>query len=579
MSFVRGMLTFPSAVERCLSAIFFGMCVVTAFAVPAKRDRCWLKLADGTAIEATRMGDETIHFYLTDDGQYLQCDSLDIAHFVEPDAIHKRWKSRLEKRQNVRTRRNAVKRQKSYPSSISGSKRGLVILVQFPSLPFQFSNSTFQDYFNKEGYTDDLNRGSVHDYFYDSSYGQFDFSFDVVGPITMSQSLAYYGANNKNGDDQHPAVMVTEAVHMLDDEVDFSQYDWDGDGVVEQIYIIHSGFDEAQSGTRNDIWSHAWTLTEAKDENDGNGPVLVDGVIIDSYATSSELRDNNGTKISGIGTACHEFSHCFGLPDTYDTAGHNFGMRSWDLMDYGEYNGDGGTPAGFTSYERMFCGWLEPIELNEATIVRDMPALTSEPVAYILRNSGKYDEYYLLENRQQESWDSHLAGHGMLILHVDYDSLAWMENTLNTVRSHQRMTIIPADNLLYTYTLAGDPWPGTTGNTELSNTSIPAATLYNMNADGSTYMDHSFTEISESADGLISFIFDEEVLGIGDAERINDKGQMINDNAVYDLAGRRIDNSKFKIQNSSQSSGAGGAKLQKGIYIQSGKKYLITTTQ
>ena len=550
--------------RKVVLPFIFVICVLTVFAVPAKRERCTLKLADGTSIEATRMGDETIHFYVTDDGQYLQCDTSDIAHFVELDAIHNRWKSRVAKRQSVRTKRIDSRRRKAQQTTIYGSKRGLVILVEFPQTPFHYTNSTFNDYFNKEGYTDNLNTGSVHDYFFDASYGQFDFSFDVVGPVTMSQPLAYYGGNNQNGDDQHPAVMVAEAVRMLDDEVDFSQYDWDGDGVVEQIYIIHSGYDEAQSSTRNDIWSHAWTLTEAQEENDGDGPVFVDGVFIDSYATSSELRNKSGTSISGIGTACHEFSHCFGLPDTYDTMGRNFGMDSWDLMDYGEYNGDGGTPAGFTSYERMFCGWLQPIELIEATTVLNMPALTSEPACYILRNSGKYDEYYLLENRQKESWDTCLGGHGLLILHVDYDSLAWVENTINTIRSHQRMTIIPADNMPYhRFTLAGDPWPGTSGKTELSNTSTPAATLYNENAEGNLLMNHSFTEISESADGLISFIFDEDIL-LGIDEIKNEKLKMKNEEAVYDLSGRKIANSQ-----------SSNRKLLRGLYIQDGKKILI----
>ena len=547
--------------RKVLLLLTLGLFSLTAFAVPAKRERCWLTLADGTSIEATRMGDETIHFYVTDDGQYLQCDNQDIAHFVEPDVIHNRWKARLEKRQKARASRKSARSREHARKTMTGSKRGLVILVQFPQTPFHYTNEDFQHQFNDVGYTDDINIGSVHDYFLDASYGQFDFSFDIVGPIIMSQPLEYYGANNEVGDDQHPAIMVAEAVQMIDDEVDFSQYDWDGDGVVEQIYIIHSGHDEAQSNTRNDIWSHAWTLTEAVEEGDGDGPVTVDGVLIDSYATSSELRGKTGYAISGIGTACHEFSHCFGLPDFYDTVGRNFGMSNWDLMDYGEYNGDGGNPAGFTSYERMFCGWLNPIELIEPTAVQDMPALTSEPVAYILRNSGKYDEYYLLENRQKVSWDARLSGHGMLILHVDYDSLAWAENTVNTVRDHQRMTIIPADNMpIFSLTLAGDPWPGTSGKTELSDYSTPAATLYNPNANGDKLMNHSITEITESADGLISFIFDEEALGLNEVH----SSQSIVHSDIYDLSGRAL--STFNAQRST---------LRRGIYIQDGKKLLI----
>lgn len=526
------------------------LCAITAFAVPAKRERCTLRLADGSTIEATWMGDEVMHFYQTDDGRCLKCDDSGIAHFVDAEALHQTWKARAHKRQAARNRRYASSRRKAR-GAMTGSKRGLVILVQFPYTSFHYTKTTFEHFFNEEGYLDDINQGSVRDYFLDASYGQFDFSFDVIGPVTMSEQLYYYGRNNENGDDQHPAIMVREAIEMIDDEVDFSQYDWDGDGEVEQIFIIHSGYDEAQSRMNDDIWSHAWTLSEAIEEGDGDGPIVVDGVVIDSYATSSELRNSLNTYISGIGTACHEFSHCFGLPDFYDTDGRNFGMNSWSLMDYGEYNGNGGTPVGFTSYERMFCGWLIPTELTYPIQITNMPALTSEPVAYILRNSGKSDEYYLLENRQKESWDKYIGGHGMLVLHVDYDSLAWAENAVNVFRNHQRMTIIPADNILYSGTLAGDTWPQN-GKTELSDTSSPAATLYNPNAEGNYLMNHSISQISESDDGLISFIFDEEALGIRSSLMEEGRGKGI----IYDLQGRKW------------------SEPAKGIYIQDGKKVL-----
>ena len=524
-------------------------CAMMAFAVPAKRERCTLILADGSTIEATWMGDETMHFYETDEGLLLQCDKNGIAHFVDAEKLREQWKAKTYKRQAARANRLASRRRKA-GDHMTGSKRGLVILVQFPDVPFHYTNSYFQHFFNEEGYFDEINIGSVHDYFLSASYGQFDFSFDIIGPITMKDSLYHYGGNNAYGDDQHPAVMVAEAVQKVDRIVDFSQYDWNRDGEVEQIFFIHSGYDEAQSHTDNDIWSHAWTLAEALEEGDGNGPILVDNVLIDSYATSSELRGRTGTNIAGIGTACHEFSHCFGLPDFYDTDGKNFGMNTWSLMDYGEYNGNGGTPVGFTSYERMFCGWLEPTELTYPTCVTNMPALTSEPVAYILRNSGKEDEFYLLENRQKESWDKYIGGQGMLVLHVDYDSLAWTDNAVNVFRDHQRMTIIPADNILYKGTLAGDPWPGTSGKTELSDSSTPAATLYNPNANGEKLMNHSISEISESSNGLISFIFDEEALNLDDlnADLNLNKG-------IYNLAGQRLE------------------RPQKGLNIINGKKY------
>ena len=187
-------------------------------------------------------------------------------------------------------------------------------------------------------------------------------------------------------------------------------------------------------------------------------------------------------------------------------------MDVWDLMDYGSYNGAEGcgeTPAPFTSYERMYCGWLTPTELTDPCEVKDMPAITDQPVAYLIRNSnGSYPgEYYLLENHQQEGWDAYAPAHGMLVLHVDFNSTAWRDNLVNSLVTHQRMTIVPGDNRLAHFNVSGDTWPGTTSNRALTDTSTPAAKLYNPNANGVKYLSHPITEITET-NGMISFLFD-----------------------------------------------------------------------
>lgn len=493
--------------------------VAEASAAPAKRMRHMLTLADGTSIEAVLMGDETLHYFQTDDGRCLQCDSSGIARFVDAETQRA---SKVNAARRIRQRnaaRLAKRRSASAGTAMTGSKRGLVVLAEFTDVHFSLPGADFQRLFNEKGYSDATNSGSVRDYFLDQSYGQFDFCFDVVGPITLPHPRSYYGNNNSAGDDLLPATMVADALRLADAHVNFRDYDWDGDGEAEHVYVIHAGYDEAQSGTNADIWSHAWTLTEAAEENpnDGHGAIVLDGTRIDSYATSAELQGRIGKIITGIGTICHEFSHCFGLPDIYDTLGRNFGMDVWDIMDYGNYLGgdnSGGTPAGFTSYERMFCGWLRPTVLEEPIMVGRMPALTDAPEAFILYNSGTPNEYYLLENRQKKGWDSYLPSHGLLILHVDYDAEAWEDNEVNVDASHPRLTIIPADNIRSRFTVTGDTWPGTRGKTELTDTSSPAAMLYQANANGKYSMGHSITEIAETPDGHIAFRFDK---GLPDA--------------------------------------------------------------
>lgn len=482
-------------------------------AIPARRVRKSIQLADGTAIEATLRGDENVHFYLSDEGRTFQY-SEEKSCYVEVDAasLASRWTQKLEARNSKRKARSERRKAQwgSDSNPISGVKKGIVILVNYTDKKMTYGNDVYNDYFNKPGYNGNGMSGSVHDYFYNCSYGQFDLSFDVVGPVTVSRNLAYYGSNNYAGDDMYAAQMVAEAVQLADPLVNFADYDWDGDGEVDQVYVIYAGYGEAQGGASNTIWPHEYELSEASYYRDGPGALNLDGVVIDTYACSCELNGYRGSKLDGIGTACHEFSHCMCIPDMYDTSGYNFGMNKWDLMDYGTYNGandDATCPAPYTSYERMYCGWLTPTELFDPCEITDMPAITDAPVAYMIRNSGAPNEYYLLENHQKKGWDKYAGGHGMLVLHVDFDSYAWSQNTVNTISSRQRMTIIAADNSYSSYTLSGDTWPGTSNKTELSNTSYPAAKMYNTNAQGEKLLGHTISDIKEE-NGLVSFVFD-----------------------------------------------------------------------
>lgn len=527
--------------KKILTLVLLALVSGIVMAVPAKRIKRTITLADGTTVEVERRGDEHVHFYAAEDGRLFQfSEERKCFDPISREAIEKRWTKKIQENNERRLARSVKRKAKwgAEKNPISGKKKGLVILVNFQDKKMIYSNANFQDFFNKEGYSQNGISGSVHDYFWDASYGQFDLTFDVVGPVTVSKSLSYYGQNDSGGNDVHAAAMIGEAVKLANPSVDFSDYDWDGDGEVDQVYVIYAGYGEAQSEIANTIWPHEYDLYSANYYGDGPGILTLDGVKINTYACSCELNGSTGTKMDGIGTACHEFSHCMCLPDMYDTNGRNFGMDSWDLMDYGSYSGpnfNGGCPAPYTSYERMYCGWLSPIELQDPAIIKDMPALTDEPVAYMIRNSGNRNEYYLLENHQKTGWDKYAGGHGMLVLHVDYDANAWINNSVNTTASRQRMTIIPADNKLTNLTLAGDPWPGTSLNRELTDTSSPKATLYNYNANNQKLMGHPITEITE-LNGKISFLFDGGVvIGTPDglaAEEITDKGFTATWNAV-----------------------------------------------
>ena len=558
-----------------------------AWSIPAKRIPFTVTNSDGTVLTLVLCGDESYHFFTTTDG-VPAVKGEDGDWQLKPewtDSLHQTWLERNQRRNARRIERAERRRAQRVPfgqsSYVTGQKKGIVILINFPDLSMK-SNHTkavFEDMFNKVGYTEDNHYGSVHDYFYDQSYGQLDLTFDIFGPVTATESYKYYGANDVNGNDMRVATLTAEICKTADKECDinWSDYDWDGDGEVDQVYIIYAGVGEAESWEEDRIWPHEWTLDEGLEEGDGDGSFTLDGVTINTYAMSDELPNSQTSKkLNGIGTACHEFSHCLGLPDLYDISYNGgYGMGSWDIMSGGNYNGynyHGECPPGYTAYERWFTGWLDLTELKEATTITGMPDLQDEPVAYIIRNDGNNDEYFILENRQAKGWYAYTedvtGSHGMLVCHVDYNKNAWKNNNVNAKAKHQRMTIIPAAGVYGT--LMGEPnnmyyvvtadqyhsqlFPGSDSITVLDNDSHKdcGGTLFSKNTDGTYLMNKPITDITEQ-DGLISFKF----MGGGDPVAIRD----ITANPSTATDGKQAPTAYYTLQ---------GIKVdapQSGIYI------------
>lgn len=531
------------------------MLAASAFAVPAKRVKRQVQQPDGSVLTVMLRGDENFHYTSTEDGQplvqradgaycYATLDSngkltasAQVAHDVESRGAaelsflnyytaesqkvrslgmerakqrNARRMARLANRGVVDASGKPVRRVMAGATGgegigVTGKRKGLVILVNFKDKKMQskHTQAEWNDYFNKVGYNKYGNNGSVHDYFYAQSYGKLDLEFDVIGPVTVSKNMASYGANDAQGNDIDPAGMIKEACELAyaKEKMDMSQYDWDGDGAVDQVYVIYAGYGEAAGGEANTIWPHEWDI------QGGGYSLVLGGQRIRTYACSSELNGGSGTYISGIGTACHEFSHCMGIPDFYDTAGGGcFGMDAWDLMDYGSYGGDGYEPTGYNTYEKWVSGWIEPTILTEPCYIKNMKPLSDAPEACVVFNEANKNEYYIFENRQLKGTDVALPNHGMLVIHVDYDQKVWFDNEVNNTSNHQRFTVVPADNKLTSETVSGDTYPGTTKSTELTDTSKPAATLFNANSDGRKFLGKPVTEITEK-DGLISFTF------------------------------------------------------------------------
>jgi len=395
-----------------------------------------------------------------------------------------------------------------------GERHQLVVLAAFNDRTFVGDeDATLVQWnliFNARNLTETPFRGSVHDYFYAQSYGTFDLTFDLEYVKVKGDAVKY--ASDAD-DDENSQYLVQDIMEQLvqNPTIDWSLYDWNGDGFINQLLIIYAG--HGMNDTRGDnlIWPHQWWMSDHL--KDGQMGVYCDPIPVtyndkeykvDCYCALAELTKDND--YGSFGTICHEYTHCFGFPDFYN--GSTKYVGSWDLMDYGNYNGDGYCPAGYSAHERWMMGWLTPTELSTTTTITNMPTLSDEPQAYLIRNDGHQDEYYIIENRQQIGWDAGLPGSGIIIFHVDYDPDLWVSTIYypNTY-SNKHYIIIPANNIPSASSYIWQDWAYPyNDNDSLTNNSEPPAVLYHENTDGTMLMNKSLYDMAVVGD-LASFRF------------------------------------------------------------------------
>lgn len=478
-------------------------------AVPAKRG-IWktFTLKTGQTVQVQLCGDEFLHFWEDKDGNRYSYDTSD---GLKP-ANMAQLRTRAQVMRQQACPDNIIKKSLltgangstslTRASSYMGKKRCLILLAQFSDKKFTMNDpkAFYNRVANEPGFSEGNFKGSVADYFKAQSNGKFEMNFDVMGPYTLGEQ-AYYGKNEGDQQDVNVQAMISGCLGKAASEgIDFSPYDWDGDGEMEMVFVVYAGRGEATGGDVNTIWPHKGRMTN---------PVKCGNKTLTNYACSNELSTSN--EVDGIGTICHEFSHCFGYPDAYDVNYSGlYGMGTWDLMCQGNYNGNGFTPAGYTAYEKYAAGWITPIELKENTSVSGMKPLAEGGDAYIFKNPNNSDEYYLIENRQKKGWDAGLAGSGIIINHIDYNLKAWNYNIPNSMMSgindHERITLIPADNIKSDKNEENDPWPYGNKN-RLANNTTPACNTYNLNTDGTKLMNIILSDMAIAADGTASFTF------------------------------------------------------------------------
>jgi immune inhibitor A len=311
---------------------------------------------------------------------------------------------------------------------VVGTVKALVLLVDFSDKAATETNQHYVDMLFTSG---TYATGSLRDFYWEASYNKLTVTGAVSGQggptagwYRAPQPYSYY-TNGNYGFGAYPQnaqKLVEDVVDLADPFVNFADYDNDGDGFVDALFIVHAGPGAEATGNVNDIWSHQWGIT----------PKTVDGVKVSTY--SMEPEDGR------IGVFCHELGHVFGLPDLYDTDYSSAGTGRWDLMAGGSWNNGGLTPAHPVAWCKVKLGWVTPVTLfNVQQSVTIQPSETHAEIYKLPVGSAASSEYFLLENRQQTGFDSNLPGEGLLVAQIDDNQ------TNNTDENHYLVDVEQCD--------------------------------------------------------------------------------------------------------------------------------------
>jgi len=512
----------------------------------------WLSMDDGTIVVQQDNG-----YYLAqiDEAGLLSATKL-LAH--EPDkrtAVEQKYCLQQQHRHHVFYRKAGELQQAARRAQVTntsyfphtGNPKCLVILAQFSDVHFVSDDpkAQFEQYFKGEeqvdlGHNEQKNICSVASYFEWSSQGQFKPQFDIVGPITLPETMEYYGHDSGGTKDVNFSQFCKDAIAAVDDQVDFNDYDANGNGRAELICIVYAGYGQNVGGNPvNSLWPKCGYKGISTSDNVRVG-------YINCCAELFSFKEDDpvaSTNINGIGVCVHEFSHGMGLPDLYATSTdsqiNNQTPEYWDLMDYGEYASSGYSPVPYTAWEQAAMGWIEVEELTASQHI-EMKSLIKGGKAYKFGNGADPEEWFMIEYADTADTESHIPGfniaksvtvdkvkkplsmHGLLVWHIAYPyKMVNMNDYPNDTPSMPNVCLVPADGLVingylqgknktystaeYALSLCGDAFPGTSGVTELTaDMNLPNYLFYS----GETIPPFKIKNIQEDTEnGVVAFDF------------------------------------------------------------------------
>ena len=303
-----------------------------------------------------------------------------------------------------------------------------VLRVSFPAKPFPNSllGGLFEGNYSAEQYISEM------------SGGDSKLKTTIVGETWASPYLeSHWGTDSVSerdtgSDSGGVRELAREAIISTFQNQDISQWDLDGDFIVDRLLILHSGQAQEEGGPSTSIWSHFSAFYE---------PVVVGEYTFEHYTMASVH--------GGLGVLVHEMLHQMGAVDLYDVHSdaptRNWhGLGDWDIMASGNWIEDGSRPTLPSSSTLDLIGAIDPIQ----------PSLTSdgnfslEPLSdggNPLKIEIAPQEYVWITLRSNTGFDMGLPGHGILVEQQDLNFGDVSSNLVNTDPIKPWVKIVEAD--------------------------------------------------------------------------------------------------------------------------------------
>lgn len=323
------------------------------------------------------------------------------------------------------------------------------LLVEFPDKkhsPAHSHNFYQQMFSNLDKYYSEVSGGSIR------------IKVSMSDWLTLPRPLSFYANHSSGMNDVAPNSqnMAQDAVAVaLKNRVPFSNdLSFRNDNLVNALFIIHAGAGAEITGSREDIWSHKWTLPEVTR--------VADNLNVSVYLTVPED--------CTLGVSAHELGHlAFEWDDFYDAnydEDHHLwaGSGNWDLMASGSYNGNSQSPAHPAGLHKMQHNWVET-QLFSTPGQYNVTLAAYRQVAKVVSPAFGRNQFLLLEVRERTGFDSALPGEGLLLWKIDTDreQVAPMQPAMTLIQADGRMDLESNRNSGDD----GDPFPGVSNCTRV----------------------------------------------------------------------------------------------------------------